>query len=203
MSDMSNISDPGPALPAANADWPTIREWRKQTRAKLLEQRIGISAEDRAAWSERISQALAAALEPYAGQLIGFYWPFRGEYDPRSILSSMRDKGSRLALPVIVEREQPLVFREWSPGSLMTQGVWNVPMPESGEAVLPDLLVVPLVGFDEQGYRLGYGGGFYDRTIAAMTTKPRTIDVGFELGHLETIYPQPHDIPLETIITER
>ena len=115
----------------------------------------------------------------------------------------MRDRGSRLALPVIVEREQPLVFREWSPGSLMTQGVWNVPMPESGEAVLPDLLVVPLVGFDAQGYRLGYGGGFYDRTIAAMPAKPRTIGVGFELGRLETIYPQPHDIPLERIITER
>ena len=64
MSDMSNISDPRPALPAANSDWPTIRDWRKQTRTKLLEQRIGISAEDRAAWSERISQALAAALEP-------------------------------------------------------------------------------------------------------------------------------------------
>ena len=204
MNSMSKVSNmPGPALPAANADWPTIREWRKETRARLIERRIGISDQDRVAWSERIGHALGSALEPYVGQLIGFYWPFRGEYDPRSILSSMRDKGSRLALPVIVEREQPLVFREWSPGSLMTQGVWNVPMPESGEAVLPDLLVVPLVGFDPQGYRLGYGGGFYDRTIAAMPTKPRTIGVGFELGRLETIYPQPHDIPQEQIITER
>jgi 5-formyltetrahydrofolate cyclo-ligase len=81
--------------------------------------------------------------------------------------------------------------------------VWNVPVPESGAAVLPDLLVVPLVGFDAQGYRLGYGGGFYDRTIAAMTTKPRTIGVGFELGRLETIYPQSHDIALDNIITEQ
>src|SRR3954462_11534243 len=119
MSDMSNSSDPGPALPAANADWPTIRDGRKQTRTRLIAQRIGSSAEDRAAWSERISQALTAALEPYAGRLIGFYWPFRGEYDPRGVLASMRERGSRLALPVIVERGQPLVFREWSPGSLM------------------------------------------------------------------------------------
>jgi 5-formyltetrahydrofolate cyclo-ligase len=118
-------------------------------------------------------------------------------------MASLRDRGTRLALPVIVERGQPLVFREWQPGSLMTQGVWNVPMPESGQAVMPDLLVVPFVGFDAKGYRLGYGGGFYDRTIAAMPTKPRTIGVGFNLGRLETIYPQPHDIALERIITER
>ena len=77
MSDMSN-TNPGLAVPAANSDWPTIRDWRKQTRTRLIEQRIGISAEDRAAWSKRISQVLAAALEPYAGRLIGFYWPFRG-----------------------------------------------------------------------------------------------------------------------------
>jgi len=203
MSEVSNVSGSGPISPAANADWPTIRDWRKETRDRLIAQRIGISAEDRAARSERISQALTAALEPYAGALIGFYWPFRGEYDPRGVLTSMRERGSRLALPVIVEREQPLVFREWSPGSLMVQGTWKIPMPESGEAVFPDLLVVPLVGFDGQGYRLGYGGGFYDRTIAAMPERPRTLGVGFEFGRLETIYPQPHDIPLETIITER
>ncbi|WP_336491445.1 5-formyltetrahydrofolate cyclo-ligase [Methylobacterium nigriterrae] len=203
MSEVSKIAGSGPALPASNSDWPTIRDWRKGTRDRLIAQRIGISAEDRAAWSERIGRVLAAALEPYAGRLIGFYWPFRGEYDPRGALTSMRERGSRLALPVIVERGQPLVFREWSPGSLMVQGTWKIPMPESGDSVFPDLLVVPLVGFDGQGYRLGYGGGFYDRTIAAMPERPRTIGVGFELGRLETIYPQPHDIPLEQIITER
>lgn len=107
-----------------------------------------------------------------------------------------------MALPVIVERGQPLVFREWTPGSLMVQGTWKIPMPASGEGVFPDLLIVPLVGFDRKGYRLGYGGGFYDRTIAAMPERPRTIGVGFELGLLETIYPQPHDIALEMIVTE-
>ena len=185
-----------------NADWEAIREWRKQARTRLIQQRIGISAPDRAAWSERISRALAEALGSCGAQLIGLYWPFRGEYDPRDLMATLRDQGTRLALPVIVARGQPLIFREWQPGSLMTQGVWNVPMPESGEAVLPNLLVVPLVGFDAQGYRLGYGGGFYDRTIAAMTTKPRTIGVGFALGRLETIYPQPHDIALDNVITE-
>jgi 5-formyltetrahydrofolate cyclo-ligase len=186
-----------------NADWEAIREWRKQARTRLIQQRIGISAADRAAWSGRISRSLAEALASCGAQLIGLYWPFRGEYDPRDLMATLRDRGTRLALPVIVARGQPLIFREWQPGSLMTQGVWNVPMPESGEAVLPDLLVVPLVGFDAQEYRLGYGGGFYDRTIAAMTAKPRTIGVGFELGRVETIYPQSHDIALDEIITER
>ena len=201
-SKVSEVAGSGRALPAASADWPTIRDWRKETRDRLIAQRVGISAEDRAARSERISQALETALEPYAGGLIGFYWPFRGEYDPRAVLTAMRERSSRLALPVIVERGQPLVFREWSPGSLMVQGTWKIPMPESGEAVFPDLLVVPLVGFDGQGYRLGYGGGFYDRTIAAMPERPRTIGVGYDLGRLETIYPQPHDIRLERIVTE-
>ncbi|WP_407530430.1 5-formyltetrahydrofolate cyclo-ligase [Methylobacterium oryzisoli] len=203
MSDTPSKSGAGSGQPSADADWPTVRDWRKTMRAKLVEQRIGISAEDRAARSSRISGVLGANLEPYSSKLIGFYWPFRGEYDPRSVLLSMQENGARLALPVIVERGQPLVFREWSPGSLMKQGVWNIPMPESGKPVSPDVLVVPLVGFDEQGYRLGYGGGFYDRTIAAMQTRPRTIGVGFELGRLTTIYPQPHDVPLEVIITER
>ena len=186
-----------------NADWEAIRAWRKEARERLIQQRIEISARDRAAWSDKISRSLAEALSSCGTQLIGFYWPFRGEYDPREVMAALRAKGTRLALPVIVARGQPLIFREWQPGSLMREGVWNVPVPESGEAVLPDLLVVPLVGFDAHGYRLGYGGGFYDRTIAAMKMKPRTIGVGFALGRLETIYPQPHDIALDTIITEQ
>lgn len=209
MSDMSEGSGSGsqtsaaPSLPGAGSDWPEIRQWRKETRAKLIERRIGISAQDRAARSDAIGRALGEALTSCEDKLIGFYWPFRGEYDPRSLLSSMQARGTRLALPVIVERGQPLIFREWSPGSHMAQGVWNIPIPEAGEAISPDLLIVPLVGFDGQGYRLGYGGGFYDRTIASMPTRPRTIGVGFDLGRLDTIYPQPHDIALDRVITER
>ena len=191
-----------PDAPPANADWEAIREWRKRTRAWLIERRTGISASDRTAWSDKIGRSLTEALASGAAPIIGFYWPFRGEYDPRELMAKLRDHGKRLALPVIVARGQPLVFREWEPGRLMTQGVWNVPMPDSGQAVMPDLLVVPFVGFDAQGYRLGYGGGFYDRTIAAMPVRPRTIGVGFGLGRLETIHPQVHDIALERIITE-
>lgn len=199
----TNLSAGSPTALHTNADWDAIRAWRKEARQRLIEQRIGISDPDRAAWSDKISRSLAEALNSSGAQLIGFYWPFRGEYDPRERMAALREQGTRLALPVIIARGQPLIFREWQPGSLMREGVWNVPVPESGEAVLPDLLVVPLVGFDAQGYRLGYGGGFYDRTIAAMTKRPRTVGVGFALGRLETIYPQPHDIALDKIITEQ
>ncbi|MBB5760552.1 5-formyltetrahydrofolate cyclo-ligase [Methylorubrum rhodesianum] len=194
--------EPVTSTPTTDADWPTIRDWRKSVRDTLIAQRIALSAEERTAKSSRIGQALRDAVEPYVGGLVGFYWPFRGEFDPRGVVGALRERGTRLALPVIVERGQPLVFREWTPGSLMVQGTWKIPMPASGEGVFPDLLIVPLVGFDRKGYRLGYGGGFYDRTIAAMPERPRTIGVGFELGLLETIYPQPHDIALEMIVTE-
>jgi 5-formyltetrahydrofolate cyclo-ligase len=202
MDDPTKTSDHEPTLPGADADWPTVRDWRKATRTRLIAERIAIAASDRAASSERIGMALGAALENRPSRLIGFYWPFRGEYDPRSLMASMRERGAHLALPVIVERGRPLVFRAWSPGSLMTAGVWNIPVPEDGETVQPDLLIVPLVGFDRRNYRLGYGGGFYDRTIAAMPTKPHTIGVGFALGRLETIYPQSHDIGLDAVITD-
>jgi 5-formyltetrahydrofolate cyclo-ligase len=75
-------------------------------------------------------------------------------------------------------------------------------VPADGEAVLPNVLVVPLVGFDVRGYRLGYGGGYYDRTLAAMPEKPLTIGVGFEMAKLHTIYPQSHDVPMDLIVTE-
>jgi len=108
-----------------------------------------------------------------------------------------------LALPVVVEKAKPLIFREWWPGISMNHGVWNIPVPAAGEPVEPDALLVPVVGFDRRRYRLGYGGGYYDRTLAALSAKPRAVGVGFELSQLATIYPQPHDIPMDLIVTER
>ena len=84
----------------------------------------------------------------------------------------------------------------------MSRGVWNIPVPGERTLVQPNLLLVPLVGFDAAGYRLGYGGGYYDRTLAAMSPRPLTIGVGFAMGRLNSIYPQPHDIPMDAIVTE-
>jgi 5-formyltetrahydrofolate cyclo-ligase len=134
--------------------------------------------------------------------LVGFYWPFKGEYDVLPIARSLHARGTKLALPVVVEKGQPLVFREWRPDARLVPGIWGIPVPADGGVVEPDALIVPLVGFDQDGYRLGYGGGYYDRTLAAMRKKPLTIGVGFELAALTTIHPQPHDIPMDAIVTE-
>ena len=158
---------------------------------------------ERAADSEAITAALVQVLPSCPGTLIGCYWPFKGEYDPRPLARFLHANGTRLVLPVIVEKAKPVIFREWWPGVSMTHGVWNIPVPEAGDPVAPDVLLVPLVGFDRQGYRLGYGGGYYDRTLVAPPAKPQAIGVGFELSRITTIHPQLHDIAMDLIVTER
>jgi len=191
-------------LPAAGSaqDWGEVRLWRKAKRAVLIERRLAMSAADRAARSEAITAALLQALPSCPGALIGFYWPFKGEYDPRALVRLLHGQGMRLALPVVVQKAKPVIFRGWWPGSPMANGIWNIPVPAAGDPVAPDVLLVPVVGFDRQNYRLGYGGGYYDRTLAAPT-RPRTIGVGFELSRVATIHPQPHDIPMDQVVTEQ
>jgi 5-formyltetrahydrofolate cyclo-ligase len=133
---------------------------------------------------------------------IGFYWPFKGEIDLRDVVRDFLALGAEAALPVVVEKQQPLEFWAWRPGMKLRRGIWNIPVPTEPNAVRPTALLVPLLGFAGAGYRLGYGGGYYDRTLAAMNPKLLTIGVGYEFGRLKTIYPQPHDIPLDAIVTE-
>ncbi len=184
--------------------WEEVRAWRKAQRAALIERRLSVARDERRRRDEAITARLRPLLPPQAGfRAIGFYWPFKGEYDPRPLMRWLHGQGVRLLLPVVVERAKPLVFREWWPGIRMVPGIWDIPVPAGGEAVLPDALVVPLVGFDGGCYRLGHGGGYYDRTLAALPEKPLAIGVGFEPCALETIHPQPHDIPMDLILTER
>jgi 5-formyltetrahydrofolate cyclo-ligase len=184
--------------------WEEVRVWRKAQREILIGRRQAATRDEREHWSAAITIELQRAM-PLTGQsrMIGFYWPFKGEYDPRPLMRSLYKEGARLALPIVVERARPLIFREWWPGIRMTPGIWNIPVPAEGETVLPEALIVPLVGYDGRGYRLGYGGGYYDRTLAAMAETPLAIGVGFELSRLETIHPQSHDIPMDLIVTER
>jgi 5-formyltetrahydrofolate cyclo-ligase len=106
-------------------------------------------------------------------------------------------------LPVVVEKHAPVEFWRWRPEVPMSRGLFNIPIPAEREVVAPDVLIVPLVGFDGAGYRLGYGGGYYDRTLAASQPRPRTLGIAFAESELETIYPQAHDIPMSRIITDR
>jgi 5-formyltetrahydrofolate cyclo-ligase len=163
---------------------------------------MAMTAPQRHAHAASVNAALRHLLAGSAAELIGFYWPFKGEFDPRPLVHDLHAAGRRLALPVVVDNAAPLIFRPWHPDAPMTEGVWNIPIPANGEPVQPDLLLVPMVGFDRQRYRLGYGGGFYDRTLAAMPKRPMTIGIGHAACALETLYPQPHDIPMDHVVTE-
>lgn len=191
-----------PEFRAPLADWTDVRRWRKSERERLIAARLAVSADARAAMSLRIAEGLDALIGDIAGRMVSLYWPFRGEPDLREWMASINARGGRTALPVVIEKGQPLVFRAYSPGDRLEKGVWNIPIPAEGKPVLPDVVISPIVGIDPGNYRLGYGGGFFDRTLAAMPFRPLVIGVGYELQRIPTIYPQPHDIPMSTVVTE-
>lgn len=188
---------------ASPLPWEEVRRWRRATRDELIAARIAAPRSHRQHWQDAITARLRAMLPELVRRVVGFYWPFKGEYDPRPLVREIVAAGGRVALPVVVEKAKPLQFREWRPGAAMVPGVWNIPVPADGEPVIPDALLAAVVGFDAARFRLGYGGGYYDRTIAALRLRPLTIGVGFELGRLATIHPQPHDVVMDMIVTEQ
>ncbi|HEX2943864.1 MAG TPA: 5-formyltetrahydrofolate cyclo-ligase [Rhodopila sp.] len=188
---------------AAASAWQEVRLWRKAKRQVMIDRRLAIPAAERAMHAEAVTQCLSDLLKSFDGAVVGFYWPFKGEYDPRPLARALHERGVALALPVVVAKAQPMIFRPWYPKVPMTLGIWNIPVPAAGPTVVPDVLLVPVVGFDKRGYRLGYGGGYYDRTLAAQTMRPRTLAIGFAISEIPTIYPQPHDRPMDVVVTER
>jgi 5-formyltetrahydrofolate cyclo-ligase len=182
---------------------PAWKTWRRARRQELLAQRAAIDPAERARLQQAIDAQLLAAVHPQRGQVLAIYWPFRGEYDPRHVARVWRDRGVQNALPVVVAPGQPLQFRLWWPGVRTEPGVYGLPIPQGTESVKPDLLLIPPVGFDAQCYRLGHGGGYYDRTLAQWRERPpQRIGVAFEISRMPTIHPQAHDIALDAVVTE-
>jgi 5-formyltetrahydrofolate cyclo-ligase len=197
--------------PPKSQGWEDIKAWRKQQREALIKARVQdpnerqlrsapILAQLEAELHALRSNALAAKRPPI---VLGIYWPFRGEIDVRELAHRHIEAGGLVALPVVVEKNAPVEFWRWRPEVPMARGLFNIPVPGEREVLVPELLIVPLVGFDRAGYRLGYGSGYYDRTLAASEPRPRTLAIAFAESELETIYPQPHDIPMSRIITDR
>ena len=180
-----------------------IFAWRKEVRARLIADRLSIDPANRRQYADKIALHLSRFIEPLPKRTVSFYWPFRGEPDLRPLMQTVVEGGGRCALPVVVEKKAPLVFRLWKPGERLAAGIWNIPIPADGADVLPDIVVAPVVGFDNAGYRLGYGGGYFDRTLATLPNHPVTIGVGYSAAAVSTIYPLPHDVPMEAIVTER
>lgn len=184
-----------------------IKSWRKAERARLIAARLALSAEQLTQLRAAMDAHLQRAFPGLAKGVVAFCWPFRNEYDARFLARGLRERGAQTALPVVVKYGQPLIFRLWKPGDELAKGVYDIPYPASGETVVPDVALVPMNGFDAGGYRLGYGGGFFDRTLAALrsggSSRPVAIGVTYELARMATIHPQPYDIPMDYVVTER
>ncbi len=135
---------------------------------------------------------------------IGAYWPIKGEFDPLPALYrwSEADPARRIGLPVVDRGSGQLGFHVWYPGCAMEDDAYGIPKPKGTEAFAPQLLLVPCVGFGPGGVRLGYGGGFYDRTLAALAPRPFTTGLAYAHGFIPWLRPEAHDVPLDTILTE-
>jgi 5,10-methenyltetrahydrofolate synthetase len=181
-------------------NWPEVRAWRREARQKLLAARAAIAAPVR----EDLSRKLMARLQPLLQDRpdpISFYWPIKAEPDLKPLMRALDAAGIRVCLPVAIKLGEPLTFRPWTKGSRMERGLWDIPIPADPTEVEPRTLIAPIVGYDGAGYRLGYGGGFFDRTLAKFGDAA-AIGIGTSIFRLPTIHPQPHDIRMAAIVTE-
>lgn len=179
-----------------------VARWRKAERKRLTDIRRSIDKRTRAAFEAKMQDTLEELLRAARGGIVGWYWPIRGEPDLRPLMARAAKTGIDCALPVVVKTASPLEFRRWTPGASMERGVWGIPVPSDGEVLAPDVVLAPVVGFDRCCFRLGNGGGYFDRTLASADPRPRTIGVGFSQTEVPTIYPQWHDIAMSCVVTE-
>jgi 5-formyltetrahydrofolate cyclo-ligase len=189
-----------PASPKSPAQ---ISAWRKEARARLIADRLSLDPVDRRQHAGKTALHLSRLSEPLSKPTISFYWPFRAEPDLRPLMQTFVEGGGPCALPVIVEKKAPLVFRLWKPGDRLVPGVWNIPIPADGAEASPDVVIAPVVGFDCAGHRLRYGGGFFDRTLASLPHRPLAIGIGYDAAAVSTIFSLPYDVPREAIVAER
>jgi 5-formyltetrahydrofolate cyclo-ligase len=180
-----------------------LKLWRKAARERLIAEREGLDAATLEHLRRRIDAHLERAFPGLAAAILAFCWPIRGEYDARPLARRLRERGAVTALPVVLARRQPLAFREWHPGVALASGPLGIPYPVRSDLVVPTVAVLPMNGWDEAGYRLGYGGGSFDRTLASLKKRPVVIGVSYELARMKTIQPQSWDIPMDWVVTER
>jgi 5,10-methenyltetrahydrofolate synthetase len=184
-------------------DTASLKTWRKTQRERLISARVRVTPAELEAWRAQIDRHLEQSFPGLANCRLAFCWPIKGEYDARHLARTLRERGALTALPVVVAPKTPLIFREWHPGVELAVGPLDIPYPKDSAEVVPDAVLLPMNGWDACGYRLGYGAGFFDRTLAALAKRPVTIGVSYELARLATIHPQEWDIPLDYVVTER
>lgn len=183
-------------------DWGEIHAWRKARRAELIARRTALDAGARAAANQRVTRLLTAGFAVDSRMIVGFCWPYKGELDARFAVRHWRQQGAAAALPEVVAPGSPLRFRRWWPGAPMRAAMMGIPVPAGTEVVAPDFAIVPMVAWDGKGFRLGYGGGYFDATLAALSPRPLAVGLSYEAARLETIFPVAHDIAMDFVVTE-
>jgi 5-formyltetrahydrofolate cyclo-ligase len=182
-----------------------VEQLKAAFRREASARREAMPADARAAAAEAIA-ARPFPLPIAAGLIVSGFMSLKSEINPLPLLRRLAGQGARLALPVVAGRGRPLIMREWNLGEPLSPGIWGIrePAPEAAE-VEPDVLLVPLLAFDRAGYRLGYGGGYYDRTIAQLRARKPVIAVGLAFAALEVsaVPATPRDARLDLVLTER
>lgn len=197
--------DPPPTSPQASSSTSSPSDdaaaERRALRAALLARRASLP--QRARLDARIEAELAALLDWLPVRCLGFYWPIQQEFDARALVARWlaAAAGRDAALPAVSRPGVPLDFHRWTPDTPMREGRYGIPVPDGTAAVTPDALLIPCVGFSAEKFRLGYGGGFYDRTLAALPGKPVAIGIGYEDCRI-ALAPAAHDIPMDWMVTE-
>jgi 5-formyltetrahydrofolate cyclo-ligase len=184
-------------------DNSSLKVWRKTQRERLISERVRVTPPVLDAWRRQMDAHIERSFPGLARSRLAFCWPIKGEYDARHLAKTLRERGALTALPVVVAPKTPLVFREWHPGVELAIGAMDIPYPKDSAEVVPDAVLLPMNGWDQAGYRLGYGAGFFDRTLASLAKRPVVIGVTYEMARLDTIHPQSWDIPADFVVTER
>jgi 5,10-methenyltetrahydrofolate synthetase len=180
-----------------------LTAWRRSERKRLIAERTALPPATLDSWRRRIDGYLERSFPGLGSCRLAFCWPIKGEYDARHLARTLRERGALTALPVVAAPKTPLIFREWHPGIVLAKGPLDIPFPVGSQQLTPDAVLLPMNGWDPQGYRLGYGGGFFDRTLAALAKRPLAIGISYEMAKLATIHPQPWDIAMDYVVTER
>ncbi len=178
------------------------KELKQHFRKEALARRDNLDPVWRIEQALHISETMSAAIAVEPGQVVSGYWPMRSEIDVRPLLYSLAERRARLCLPAILDKTT-MVFRELVRGApLVAMGFGTFGPDATAEVLDPAVMLVPLAAFDARGHRIGYGGGFFDRTLATLPRRAFIIGVGYATSRLATIYPQPHDIAMDAIVTD-
>jgi 5-formyltetrahydrofolate cyclo-ligase len=177
---------------------------KAELRAAALKRRDALAPDARLAAAEAlVARGLPVAAKP--GMIVSGYMPIRSEINPLPLLRRYAEAGAKLALPAIVARDHPLSMRAWAVGETLVPGQWGIREPDASAAeVAPDIMLVPLAAFDRRGFRIGYGAGYYDKTIAGLRTRKRVVVIGvaYAAQEVDEVPVLPHDARLDLVLTE-